>query len=85
MFPIATLFPVLQSALAVFGAFEGTAAQAKATAAVQDAIGVIGAIVPLVQSFGSGQEVTEDQVRAALAGKDAALAALDAEIARRGG
>lgn len=85
MFPIATLLPVLQSALNVFGAFEGSAAQAKASAAVQDAVGVIQAVVPLVQSFSAGTEVTEDQVREALAGKAAALAALDAEIARRGG
>jgi hypothetical protein len=76
------LLPMLNSAIGVFGAFQGTAAQAKMSGTVQDALGVITALTPLVQSFASGTEVTPEQVRVALAGKDAAIAAFDAEIAR---
>lgn len=82
---IAALLPLLNTALEVFGQFKGSAAQAKATGYVQDALSVINAATPLVQQFGNGIEVTPDQVRAALAGKDAALAAFDAEIAKHGG
>jgi hypothetical protein len=83
MNPIVSILPLLNSALAVIAAFKGTAAQAKAASVVQDALAIIGALSPLVQQFGSGTEVTPDQVRAALAGKDAALAAFDQEIARQ--
>lgn len=80
---ILAALPLLQSALNVFGAFKGSAVQAKADNAVQDAMAVIAAVSPLLQSFSAGQEVTPDQVKAALAGKNAALAAFDAEIARQ--
>ena len=82
MFSILTILPILESALAVFGAFKGSAAQAKASAAVQDALSVITALTPLVQSFGHGAEITPAMVRTALDGKNAALAEFDAEIAR---
>lgn len=65
--------------------FTGNAAAAKASAAVQDAVSVIAAVTPLVQSFANGQEVTPEQVKAALAGKDAALAEFDKLIAQKGG
>jgi hypothetical protein len=83
MNPLIAILPLLNSALAVVAAFKGSAAQAKASALVQDALAIIGALSPLVQQFGSGAEVTPDQVKAALAGKDAALAAFDQEIARQ--
>jgi hypothetical protein len=83
MFAIASLLPMIQAALGVIGAFKGSAAQAKTTSKVQDAISVVAAVTPLIQQFGAGTEVTEDQVRAALAGMDAALADFDAEIARQ--
>ena len=50
MFSILSILPILQSALAVFGAFKGTAAQAKVSAIVQDALSVVDALTPLVQS-----------------------------------
>lgn len=79
------LLPLLNNALDVFGAFNGSAAEAKATGYVQDALSVINAVTPLVQQFGNGTEVTPDQVRAALAGMHQALADFDAEIAKHGG
>lgn len=80
---ILTIVPLIQTALGVIGAFQGNAQTAKVTGQIQDAIGVVTALTPLVQQFTSGQEVTPEQVRAALAGKDAALAAFDAEIAKQ--
>lgn len=77
------LIPVFQSALGVIGAFKGTAAQAKASGYVQDAIAVVTSLTPLVQSFGNGQEVTPEQVKEALAGKDAAIEEFDALIAEK--
>ena len=85
MFSILSILPILQSALAVFGAFKGTAAQAKVSTIVQDALSVVDALTPLVQSFGKGKEVTPAMVKKALAGKEAALAAFDAEIAKHKG
>ncbi len=82
MFSLASIFPVLQSAIGVISSFSGNAQAAKVAAHVQDAVSVVTALTPLVQQFAGGQDVTEAQVRTALAGKDAALAALDAEIAK---
>ena len=76
------LMPILNGALNVLGTFTGSPAQAKASAMVQDAMSVVNAVTPLFQTIANGTEVTEAQVRAALAGKDSALAVLDAEIAR---
>jgi len=79
------MLPIFNTALGVIGAFTGNAQAAKATGYVQDAVAVVTALTPLVQQFAGGQEVTQDQVRAALAGKDAALASFDAAIAAAGG
>lgn len=79
---ITALMPILQSAIGVLGAFSGKADIARKSASVQDAIGVVNAVVPLVRQFAQGTEVSADQVRSALAGKDAAIAAFDAEIAK---
>lgn len=80
---ILALLPMFQSALSVIGSFKGGPQVAKATGYVQDAVSVVTALTPLVQQWGSGQDVTEDQVRAALAGKDAALAEFDKLIATK--
>lgn len=80
---ILSIVPLIQTALSVIGTFNGSAQVAKTTGYVQDAIGVVTALTPLVQQFTSGQEITPEQVRIALAGKDSALAAFDAEIARQ--
>lgn len=75
--------PLLQSALGVIGAFKGTAQQARATGYVQDAVSLIGALYPLLEQFSKGADVTPEQVKAALAGKDEALKQLDDLIASR--
>ena len=81
---LALILPLIQSAIGVLGAFKGSAVEAKATGYVQDATSVITALSPLVDQFANGHEVTPDDVKAALAGKDAALAQLDALIAAKG-
>lgn len=51
---------------------------------VTDALSVTNALMPLLQQQLNGQkEVTDEDVRVALAGKDAALEQLDALIAER--
>ena len=78
-----SVIPMISNALSVVAAFNGNANVAKATGYVQDAIGVVNALTPLVTQFGRGEEVTEDDVRAALAGKDAALEDFDRLIGAR--
>lgn len=85
MAPLLSFLPILQTALGVIGSFSGSAKLAKTTGYIQEAVGVVTALTPLVTQFGSGKDITPDDVRAALAGKDAALAAFDAEIAAKGG
>lgn len=71
---------MIQSALGVVSMFKGSAEVARVTGYVQDAVGVVNALTPLVTAFGEGKEVTEQDVADALAGKDKALADLDALI-----
>lgn len=80
---ILAILPLIQSALGVLGAFRGTAVQAQASGYVQDAVGVITALTPLVQQFTSGKEVTADDLVAALAGMPKAVDDLDALIAAK--
>lgn len=82
---ILAVLPLLQSAISTIAAFKGDAAAAKTTGYVQDAASVIAAVTPLVQSFANGNEVTPDDVKAALAGKDAALSEFDKLIAQKDG
>lgn len=81
--PIATVLTLISGAMSVLTAFKGSASTAKLTGTVTEAIGTISALTPLLSQFGNGQEVTEADVRAALTGKDAALAALDKAIAEK--
>jgi len=83
MIGILQVVSMLQTATQVIGMFNGGAKLAKGNAAVQDALGVVSALTPLVQQFGAGEEITPADVRAALAGKDAALSSLDALIASK--
>jgi hypothetical protein len=80
---ITQILPLLQSALATIAMFNGTAKAAQDVAYVQDAVMVVSALTPLVLAFGSGQEVTPEQVRLALKGKDDALATFDQLIAAK--
>ncbi len=82
---ILSIIPMLNTALGVIGAFKGSAQAAKVTGYVQDAVSVVTALSPLVTQFGSGKEVTEEDVRAALAGMDTALNEFEATIKAKGG
>lgn len=81
MEPITLILGLISGATQVLQAYKGTAAAAKTTAYVQEAIGTITSLVPLVQSFGDGKTVTLDDARSALAGMNTALAKLEADIA----
>lgn len=74
---------LIQSALGIIATFNGSAQVAKVTGYVQDAVGVVNALTPLVTQFANGTEITPDDVRAALAGKDDALKAFDDMIAQK--
>jgi hypothetical protein len=82
---ILSILPLIQTALGVIGSFKGSPQLAKTTGYIQEAVGVVTALTPLVQQFGDGKEVTPEDVRAALEGKDAALARFDELIAAKGG
>lgn len=80
-----TILTLINGAVSVLGAFSGNAKVAQATPYITEAAGVITSLAPLVQSYANGQEVTAEDVRVALAGKDAALAAFDQAIKDAGG
>lgn len=81
--PIASLMPQLKRAADLIADFTGDAAEASRSNVIQDAVEVISAVAPLVESFGHGIDVTPDEVRVSLIGMDQALADFDAEIARQ--
>lgn len=78
--PIFTAISLIQTALNVVGSFKGNAQLATTTGYVQDAVSVIGALTPLVQGFASGKEVTETDIRNALAGMHTAIAEFESLI-----
>ncbi len=80
---ILSILPLLNTALGVIGAFNGSAQLAKTTGYVQDAVSVVNALTPLVAQWGDGKDVTDEDVRNALAGKDAALKQFDDLIASK--
>lgn len=80
---VAVILSLLQPAIDVYGAFKGTAAQARASSVVQDAMGVIQALTPLLTQFSSGTEVTLEDVRASLSGFDSKIDELEALIAAK--
>lgn len=80
---IAGLMPLLKQAADTIAQFTGTPEEASKSSVIGDAAEVLGAIVPLVESFSHGMEVTPDDVRASLLGMDQALDAFDAEIAKQ--
>lgn len=82
---ILSILPLINSAFSVIGQFRGDAQAAKVADHVQEAIGVVNALTPLVSSFTSGNEVTAEDMRLALAGKDSALEEFDKLIKARGG
>lgn len=79
------VLPMLTQAIDVVAKFNGPAELAKTTGYVQDAIGVVNALAPLVKQYGRGEEVTTEDVRRALATKDAALREFDRLIEKAGG
>jgi len=78
---------LINPALGLIGSFVGSAATSesvtKITSQVQDAVGVVTALAPIVQQFGNGEEVTPADVQSALDGMDAALATFDKLIAEK--
>jgi len=80
---ILSILPLIQMALGILGQFKGSAVQAQATGYVQDATNLITALVPLVQQYTSGKEVTAEDLAAALAGMHRAVDDLDALIAAK--
>lgn len=83
MHPILSVVSMIQTALSVVGAFKGSPQVAKVTGHVQDAVSIVTALTPLVTQFGAGTDVTPADAKAALAGKDAALAEFDRVIAAK--
>jgi hypothetical protein len=79
---IATL---LQQAAGVYGAWKGTAAEAKVSATLQSALSVIKAFTPLLEQYNNGVEVTLEMANEAATNEHRALDALKAEIAKQGG
>ena len=85
MLPLATILPLISGAVQILTQFNGSAKVAAVTPYVAEAVGVITSLAPILQGYANGTEVTEDDVRAALAGKDKALAELDEAIKAAGG
>jgi len=82
---LSTVLPLISGAVEVLGQFSGNAKVAKATPYVTEAVGVITSLAPVLQSYADGHDVTTDDVREALAGKDKALADFDEAIKAAGG
>jgi hypothetical protein len=82
---LTTVLPLVSGAIQILQQFNGNAQVAKVTPYVTEAIGVVTSLSPLLQSYAAGTEVTPDDVRAALAGKDKALAEFDEAIKAAGG
>jgi hypothetical protein len=80
---LASVMPMLRSAIDIFESFSGSAAEAKLDDTIQSAADIVAAVVPLIDSLRNGEEITPDDVREALAGMDDALSLFDAEIARQ--
>lgn len=81
--PIGTILALIQGATSIVQTFSGDAKLAKTTAYVTEAVGTIAALTPLVEQWASGEEVTLEDARKALEGKDAALSKLDEIIASK--
>jgi hypothetical protein len=82
---ITSLMPVIKAAAETIASFTGDDNAARTDSTITNAFDVIGAIVPLIDTFASGGDVTSEDAREALDGFDQALADFDAEIARQGG
>lgn len=80
---LTAIVPLIQSALDVIAAFQGDAQAASKDRKFSDAVEVINAVAPLLDSFSRGIDVTPEDVKDALVGMDDALAKFDEEIARQ--
>lgn len=89
---IGTVLGMINPAIGVItslvGSLSGAGSQTaekfgKVAGQVQDAFGVVKALTPLVEQFSNGNEVTPEEVRAALAGADTALNEFDRLIAEK--
>lgn len=80
---IKSILPLIKSAAETINSFTGDDNAARNDNLITNAFDVLGAVVPLIDTFASGGEVTQDDVRVALEGYDQALNDFDDEIARQ--
>lgn len=80
---IFSVVSMIHSALDVVAKFQGGPELALVSGHVQDAVGVVNALTPLVTQYAAGKEITPEDVRTALAGKNSALAEFDRMIAEK--
>lgn len=80
---ITGLMPLIKAAAETIASFTGDDDAARTDNTITNAFDVLGAVVPLIDTFASGGDVDEEDVRQALAGYDQAIADFDAEIARQ--
>lgn len=77
------VLPLIQDATSIIAAFRGD--DPTSDGKLQQAISVLKELFPLIETFGRGEEVTQEDVRVALAEWDDKIADFDAAIARHGG
>lgn len=75
------VLPLITAAVDTIQSFSGDDPQSDST--LQNAVEVLGQVFPLIETFANGDEVTQDDVREALAGYDTALSDFDAEILKQ--
>lgn len=80
---IQTVMVLLKQAADTILSFSGGSQQILGSNVIQEAVEVISAASPLVESFGRGNEVTADDVRMSFAGLHQTLSNFDAEIAKQ--
>lgn len=76
---------VIGSIVGSFGSDNAEAKFEKVSGALKDAAGVVTALTPLLDQAANGEELTLEDARVALDGKDDARAAFDKLIAAKGG
>lgn len=80
---IKSVLPLITAAVDTIQQFTGD--DPKVDSTVQNAVEILGAAFPLIQTWSDGDEVTLEDAEEAFAGYDQAMADLQAEIARQGG
>lgn len=78
---IKSVIPLVDSALDIIKSFQGD--DPKSDNTLQNAVEILGAAFPLIQTFADGDEVTQEDAEEAFAGYDQAQEDLSAEIAKQ--